>query len=119
MENRVNDMGLRRITLILALTVLIALSMQLATNAWIRISAGDGKISRFNKLFGFTLFKRDYDLQQFDRISLHHAYRGGYYASLVGREQEVIIARSTSLGSLRKVAEQAAAVTSLKINDQL
>jgi hypothetical protein len=103
----------------LALTVLIALSMQVATNAWIRISIGDGKISRFNKLFGYTVFKKDYDLRQFDRISLHRGFRGGYYASLVGREQEVIIARSMSLGRLREVAEQAAAVASVKINDQL
>src|SRR5215472_3639959 len=40
----------------LALTVLIALSMQVATDAWIRIAVGEGKISHFNKLFGFTVY---------------------------------------------------------------
>ena len=82
-------------------------------------AVGEGKISRFNELFRFAVYKRAYDLLQFDRISLHRAYRGGYYASLVGREQEVIIARSASLGHLREAAEQAAALTSLKVNDQL
>jgi len=95
------------------------LLLQIATNVWIQIDMTTRRVSTLYKLFWWTVFRRVYDLSQFDHISLHRIYRGGYRAALVGREREVAVAASWRLGSVRQAAERAAAVTGLRLADQL
>lgn len=95
------------------------LLLQIATNVWIRIDMTERKASQLYKLFGWTVFRRAYDLAQFDHISLHRIYRGGYRATLVGREREVVVAASRKLGSVRQAAERMAAESGFRLADQL
>ena len=95
------------------------LMIHLATNVWIHIDPMQRRVFRIYKLFGSPLYRRVYDLSQFDRISLHRAFRGGYQATLVGREQEVALSVSGKLGWVRHAAEQVATSIGLKMSDQL
>ncbi len=95
------------------------LLIHLTTNVWIRMDPMQRKVFHIYKLFGYSVSRKVYDLSQFDRISLHRAFRGGYRATLVGREQEVVVSASSKLGWVRRAAEQAATSTGLKMSDQL
>lgn len=95
------------------------LLMHLTTNVWIRIDPMQRKVFHIYKLFGYPVFRKTYDLSRFDRVSLHRAFRGGYRATLVGREQEVVVSASWKLGWVRPAAEQAATSTGLTMSDQL
>ncbi len=95
------------------------LLMHVTTNVWIRIDPMQRKVFHIYKLFGYPVYRKIYDLSQFDRISLHRAFRGGYRATLVGREQEVAVSASWKLGWVRQAAEQVATSVGLKMSDQL
>ena len=95
------------------------LVMHLTTNVWIRIDPMQRKVFHIYKLFGYPVYKKTYDLSQFDRVSLPRAFRGGYRATLVGREHEVVVSTSWKLGWVRPAAEQAATSIGLKLSDQL
>ena len=95
------------------------LLVHLTTNVWIRIDPTRRKIFHVYKLFGYPVYQRVYDLSQFDRISLHRAFRGGYQATLVGREREVALSASWKLGWVRDAAERAAPSIGLQVSDQL
>ena len=95
------------------------LLVHLTTNVWIGIDPADKKISQRYKFFAWPIYQRTYDLSQFDRISLHRAFRGGYRATLIGREREVVVVMSSRLGVARGAAERAATITGLRISDQL
>ena len=95
------------------------LILQIATNVWIQIDTTARQASQLYMLFGWTVFRRVYDLSQFDHVSVHRIYRGGYRATLVGREREVVVAASWKLGSVRQAAERTAAVSGLRLADQL
>ena len=102
-----------------AFTAALSLVLYLLTNARTNIDPDEGKVFRAYKLFGWTMYRRDLELSQFDRVSLHRGARGGYRAMLVGREKEVVLRLSADLGQTRKAAEDAASVSGLKLNDQL
>ena len=95
------------------------LLVHLTTNVWISIDPTDKKISQRYKFFAWPIYQRTYDLSQFDRISLHRAFRGGYRATLIGREREVVVVTSWRLGVAREAAERAATFTGLRTSDQL
>ena len=95
------------------------LFMHLTTNVWIRIDPMQRKVLHVYKLFGYPVYRKTYDLSRFDRVSLHRAFRGGYRATLVGREHEVVVSASWKLGWVRPAAEQAATLSGLKLSDQL
>lgn len=95
------------------------LLVHLTTNVWIRIDPTGKKVFQLYKLFGWPVFQRAYDLSQFDRISLHRAFRGGYRATLVGHDREVVLAASPQLGVVRRAAEQTATFSGLRMSDQL
>jgi hypothetical protein len=97
----------------------LLLLIHLTTNVWIRIDPTQRRVIQIYKLFGYQVYRRNYDLSQFDRISLHRAFRGGYRATLVGREQEVVLSASWKLGWVRHAAEQVATSTGLTMSDQL
>lgn len=95
------------------------LLMHLTTNVWISIDPMQRKVFHIYKLFGYSVHRKIYDLSQFDRISLHRAFRGGYRATLVWREQEVVLSASWKLGWVRHAAEQIATSIGLTMSDQL
>ena len=95
------------------------LCLHLMTNVWILIDLPGGKVSQVYKLFGWAVYRRTFDLSQFDHISVHRVFRGGYRATLVGREREMAVAVSSKLGSVRDAAERAAAFSGLRLSDQL
>ncbi len=97
----------------------VFLLTHLTTNVWIRIDPMHGRVFHIYKLFGYPVYRKTYDLSRFDRVSLHRAFRGGYRATLVGREQEVVVSASWKLGWVRPAAEQAATSSGLKMSDQL
>ena len=92
---------------------------RLDTNDWISIDPIQRKVFRIYKLFGCSVYRKVYDLSQFDRISLHRVPRGGYRATLVGREQEVVLSVSWKLDWVRHAAAQAASAIGLQMSDQL
>lgn len=93
--------------------------LHIMTNVWIRIDMATGKAFQVYKLFVWPLYQRMYDLLQFDRVSLHRAFRGGYRVTLVGREREVVVAASWNLTRAHDAAERASAVSRLRLNDQI
>jgi hypothetical protein len=93
--------------------------VQASMSVRVKIDMAEGKVAQAWSLFGVTVRRKSSDLSQFERISLHRLYRGGYSASLVGRDRELQLAISTNLGRVRGVAEQAAALTRLKLADNL
>lgn len=95
------------------------LFVHVMTNVWIRIDRISRKVSQLYKLFGWSIYQRTYDLSQFDRISLHRAVRGGYRATLVGHDREVVVTASPQLGVVRRAAEQTANFSGLRLSDQL
>jgi hypothetical protein len=95
------------------------LILHLATNVWIRIEVPGKRVFQLYKLFGWAVYRKIFDLSQFDHISLHRFFRGGYRATLVGRDREVVVAASWKLGSARQAAERTAAFTGLRLSDQL
>jgi len=97
----------------------VFLLFNLTTNVWISIDPIQRKVFHIYKLFGCSVYRKAYDLSQFDRISLHRALRGGYRATLVGREKEVVLSASWKLGWVRHAAEQAATSIGLRMSDQL
>lgn len=101
------------------LNAALFLFLHLATNVWIKIDLPDRKVSQLYKLFGWALYRKTFGLSQFDHISVHRVFRGGYRATLVGREREVPVAASWKLGSVRRAAERAAAFSGLTLSDQL
>ena len=82
----------------LVFTGLFAL-VHVMINAWIRIDLADRKVFQLYKLFGRPVAQKSYDLSRFDRISLHRAFRGGYQATLVAPDREVLLASSGNLGA--------------------
>jgi hypothetical protein len=95
------------------------LFLHVVTNVWIQIDPPQRRVSQLYKFFGWTVYRKTFDLSQFDHISVHRVFRGGYRATLVGREREVPVAASWKLGTARRAAERAAAFTSLRLSDQL
>ncbi len=95
------------------------LVIHLSTNVWIKIDLADKTVSQLYKLFGWSVYRKIYDLSQFDHISLHRAFRGGYRATLVGREREVALAASWKLGGVRQAAERIATFSGLRLGEQL
>lgn len=93
--------------------------LHIMTNVWIRIDMVTGEVFQVYKLFVWPLYQRMYDLSQFDRVSLHRSFRGGYRATLVGRVREVVVAASWNLARARDAAERASAVSRLRVNDQI
>jgi hypothetical protein len=99
--------------------VIFFLLIHLTTNVWVSIDPTQRKVFHIYKLFWYPVFRKTYDLSQFDRISLHRAFRGGYRATLVGREREVALSASWKLGWVRHAAEQTSTSIGLKMSDQL
>lgn len=97
----------------------IFLMIYLSTHVWISIDPMRRTISRTYKLFGYPVYRQVYDLSQFDRVSLHRAFRGGYQATLVGKDREVTLSASARLGWVRRAAEQAGISSGLVMSDQL
>ena len=95
------------------------LFLHVMTNVWIRIDTVTTKVFHVYKLFVWPIFQRMYDLSQFDRVSLHRSPRGGYRATLVGHEREVVVAASWNLARTRDAAERAASASRLRVSDQL
>ena len=97
----------------------LLLLIHVTTNVWIRLDPTQRRVSLIYKLFRYSVYRKEYDLSLFDHISLHRAFRGGYRATLVGREQEVILSASWKLGRVRQAAETVAAAIGMKMSDQL
>ncbi len=95
------------------------LFLHLATNVWIRIDLSGRKVSQIYKLFGWAVYRKTFELSEFDHLSVHRVFRGGYRATLVGREREVPVAASWKLGTVRRAGERAAAFSGLRVSDQL
>jgi hypothetical protein len=95
------------------------LFLHVMTNVWIRIDTVTTKVFHVYKLFVWPIYQRMYDLSQFDRVSLHRSPRGGYRATLVGRDREVVVAASWNLARARNAAERTSAVSRLRLNDQI
>lgn len=118
-DQRVEDELLIVAIFLVVVFASLFLLMHLTTNVWIRIDPMQRKVFHIYKLFGYPVYRKAHDLSRFDRISLHRAFRGGYRATLVGREQEVVVSASWKLGWVRPAAEQAATSSGLKMSDQL
>ncbi len=101
------------------LNATLFLFLHLVTNVWIQIDLPGRKVSQVYKLFGWSVYRKTFDLSQFDHLSVHRVFRGGYCATLVGREREVPVAASWKLGTVRRAAERAAAFSGLTLSDQL
>lgn len=97
----------------------VFLLVHLSTNVWVKIDLTDKTVSQLYKLFGWPVYRKTFNLSQFDHISLHRAFRGGYRATLVGREREVALAASWKLGGARGAAERTATFSGLRLGDQL
>jgi len=104
---------------IAAFCVGLFLLAHLTTNVWIGIDPIEKKISQRYKFFVWPIYQRTYDLSQFDHISLHRAFRGGYRATMIGRDGELVMVASSRLAVAREAAERAATFTGLRISDQL
>lgn len=102
-----------------AVYTVLFLFLHVITNVWIRIDAVTTKVFQIYKLSVWPIYQRMYTLSQFDRVSLHRAPRGGYRATLVGRDREVVVAASWNLPRARDAAERASAVSRLRLNDQI
>lgn len=102
-----------------AFSLIMGIMVNIAMSLRVRVDPGKGKVFRIYTLLGRVVRRTEFPLSQFDRISLHRAYRGGYLATLIGREREVIIGVSSNLGRVRKAAEEAAACCNLPLKDQL
>ena len=118
-----SDQILTVMVVVMVLLVMVSagllLLIHLTTNVWISIDPMRRTVVQTYKLFGYSVHRKTYDLSQFDRISLHRALRGGYRATLVGREKEVVLSASWKLGWVRHAAEQAATSIGLRMSDQL
>lgn len=102
-----------------AVGLALGCTMHACMSARVRIDMAERRVVHSFALFGITLRRIAADLGQFDHISLHRLYRGGYRASLIGREKEVTLAISTNLGRVRTEAQEAATLTGLRLADGL
>jgi hypothetical protein len=115
--NPPGDLVILLAALVIAQTA-ISLYMIVAMGVRVSIDSRAGMVSRIYKLLGWTLRRTDRRLSQFDRISLHRV-RGAYRATLLGRESEVVVAYSTNQVYPRRVAEDIARLSGLKMVDRL
>jgi len=93
--------------------------MAITTNVRIKIDQGAGNVFRTYGLGSWVVRRQEYPLSQFSRVSLHRGFRGGYMATLVGQDKEIILCFNGNLGTARKAAEDAAGFTCLPLNDQV
>jgi len=119
MDHKVSD-ELTGVAAFLVVTFLVVfLLIHITTNVWVSIDTMQRKVFQIYKLLGSPVYRRTFDLSQFERISLHRAFRGGYQATLVGREREVVVSASWKLAWVRHAAEQVSSSIGLKLSDQL
>lgn len=118
-DQRISGDLLSVVAFLALLNAALFLFLHLVTNVWIQIDLPGGRVSQAYKLFGWPVYRKTFDLSQFDHLSVHRVFRGGYRATLVGREREVPLAASWKLGTVRRAAERAAAFSGLKLSDQL
>ena len=99
--------------------LILFLVLHLSMNVWVKFDSSSRKFTFTRRLVGLSVWRKDYDISQFDRISLHRGFRGGYCASLVGRDLVLTLSVSNKLEEVRKIADLAVAQTNLKLNDQI
>jgi hypothetical protein len=102
-----------------ALGLVASLLVFAASSATVNIDIADRKVVNTWWLLGIPLRRKQADLADFDRISLHRLYRGGYRATLLGRAREQELAVTVNLARARAAAEDAAKLTGLRLADQL
>ncbi|HYM30607.1 MAG TPA: hypothetical protein VEU47_04870 [Candidatus Cybelea sp.] len=115
--NPPSDLVFLLAALVIALIV-ISLYMIVAMGVRVSIDSRAGTVSRTYKFLGWTFRRTGHRLSQFDRVSLHRV-RGTYRATLLGRESEVVVGYSSNQGYTRRVAEDIARFSGLKMVDRL
>jgi hypothetical protein len=100
-------------------TLLLTLLLSVTMGVRIRIERPEGAVYRIHALLGYELRRKRFALADFQRVSLYRTGRGGYHASLIGRDEELICSFSASLKEVRETAERVAAECGLKVTDHL
>jgi hypothetical protein len=87
-------------------------------DVWIGIDPTAKKAFRLYKLFGRSIYRKVYDISQFDRITIRR--RGIVYrATLVGLEREMVLAASRKFDLVRQKAERVAILSGIRVSEQL
>jgi hypothetical protein len=95
------------------------LAVYVSSDGTVKIDVADRKVIHAWRLFGLTVRQTQADLSLFNSVSMHRLYRGGYRATLLGRDKEVTLCVTTDLARLRALAEEAAKLAGLKLADHL
>jgi hypothetical protein len=106
---------------ILPLVTIVALFavISIPTGVRIRIEAMTGEVARLYSVFGVAVRRDRFRLSDFDRVSLHRAFRAGYQISLLGPKQDLTVFSTPDLGAARDQAQKIAAECRLNLKDQL
>lgn len=96
----------------------IAVAMTIYFNQKIEFDPVQRVFVRSFDIFGFKIFKFQYSLMQFDRISLHRFGNGTIRATIIG-VKEIPLCISMGLEPARESANKFASVTGLPIKDLL